>query len=63
MTIGALEASRKVVAKLKAAGINLLALDFDMTVLDIHTGKCSLLSNYYFFIFMFFIILFIYLII
>lgn len=40
MTRRALEASRKVVSKLKASGINLLALDFDMTVLDIHTGKC-----------------------
>ncbi|KAM3574287.1 hypothetical protein VYU27_003767 [Nannochloropsis oceanica] len=38
VTRRALEASRKVVSKLKASGINLLALDFDMTVLDIHTG-------------------------
>ena len=30
--------SLEVVTRLKAAGVNLLALDFDMTVLDIHTG-------------------------
>lgn len=28
----------QVVERLRAAGVNLLALDFDMTVLDIHTG-------------------------
>lgn len=43
VTRRALEASRKVVSKLKASGINLLALDFDMTVLDIHTGKCCII--------------------
>ena len=53
MTIRALEASKKVVAKLKAAGINLLALDFDMTVLDIHTGRWSLNIFNYLFIYLF----------
>lgn len=32
------EVARKVVVKLVEAGINFLALDFDLTVLDIHTG-------------------------
>jgi hypothetical protein len=31
-------AARKVVERLKASSINFLALDFDLTVLDIHTG-------------------------
>lgn len=30
--------SRRVVERLKETGINFLALDFDLTVLDIHTG-------------------------
>lgn len=35
----AAKASQLVVQKLKDAGINFLALDFDLTVLDIHTGE------------------------
>lgn len=34
----AAKASQLVVQKLKDTGINFLALDFDLTVLDIHTG-------------------------
>jgi len=32
------ELAKKVVAKLKELNINFLALDFDLTVLNIHTG-------------------------
>ena len=34
----ALSASRQIVIKMKEAGINLVALDFDFTVIDVHTG-------------------------
>lgn len=34
----ALHASRQIVIKMKEAGINLVALDFDFTVIDVHTG-------------------------
>jgi len=59
MTIRALEASRKVVAKLKTAGINFMALDFDMTVLDIHTGTRSLVVIYLFIFLFYLVVLFI----